>query len=132
MHRTEIFPELERGISCKGGREEGLFLTTNSNIHIFSQTLVALLVCRRLRSPESKNGTSLQLNEPSDCTIQPWRRGMRNTPTCNRGESVKNYSKRSHKVRDYPINMHTIVDILRPDCINVTRRIHNQGDVIAK
>jgi len=104
---TEISQELKRGISCKGGREKRLFLTTNSNIHIFSQTLVALLVCRRLRSPESKNGTSLQLNESSDCTIQPWRRGMRNTPTCNRGESVKNYSKRSHKVRDYPINMHT-------------------------
>ena len=61
---TEISQELKRGISCKGGREKGLFLTTNSNIHIVSQTLVALLVRRRLRSEnESKKGTSLQLNE---------------------------------------------------------------------
>ena len=70
---TEISPEifLEREISCKGGREEGLFLTTNSNIHVVPQTLVALPVRRRLRSPVSKKSTSLQLNESSDCIIQP-------------------------------------------------------------
>jgi len=38
---TKIFPKLEREISCKGGKEEGLFLTTNSNIQV-PQTLVAL------------------------------------------------------------------------------------------
>ena len=95
---TEIFPELERGISCKGGREEELFLTTNSNIHIVPQTLVALPIRRRLRSSEFKKDTSLQLNEPSGCTIQPRREG-RNTPTSNRGESVKNCSKREIAVK---------------------------------
>ena len=63
---TEIFPELERGISCKRGREEGLFLTINSNIHIVPQILVALPVRKKLRSPKSKKNT-LQLNELSDC-----------------------------------------------------------------
>ena len=73
---TEISLELERRVSCKGGREEGLFLTTN--IHVVPQTLVALPVRRRLRSPESKKGTSLQFNELSDCIIQP-RREIINT-----------------------------------------------------
>jgi len=41
---TEIFPELERGINCKGSREEGFFLTTNSNIHVVPQILVIPLV----------------------------------------------------------------------------------------
>ncbi|KYN19873.1 hypothetical protein ALC57_07788 [Trachymyrmex cornetzi] len=60
------------------------------------QTLVAPPVRRRLRSPVSKKGMSLQFNEPSDCTIQPRRGKMRNTPT-NRSELIKNCSKRRNR-----------------------------------
>jgi len=76
----EISPELEREISHEEGREEGLFLTY-SNIHVVPQAFVALLVCRRLKSPVSKKDLSFQFNELSDCTIQSRRGETRNTPT---------------------------------------------------
>ena len=63
--RNPVVREVER---------KDFFLTTN-NIHVVQQTLIALLVRRRLRSSESKNLISLQFNESSNCTIQARRGG---------------------------------------------------------
>ncbi|EGI66605.1 hypothetical protein G5I_04871 [Acromyrmex echinatior] len=88
----KILPELERRINCKGVR-------------------------RRLRLPESKKGTSLQLNELSDCTIQL--RSGRTKNTSNRGKSVKNYSKKGRKDRHNSIKCKS--------CIR--KAAHTEGDI---
>jgi len=65
---------------------EDFFFTTNSNI-LVPQTLVALPVRKKLRSPEFKKDTSLQLNKSSDHSATA--RRTKNMPTSNRGEAAK-------------------------------------------
>jgi len=79
------------------------FFLTNSNIHIVPQTFVTQPVRGRLRSPKSKKG--YLFSSTSHWTAFKYGAGERETGrfTSNRGELVKNFSKRGRKVRDHLI-----------------------------
>ncbi|KYN31621.1 hypothetical protein ALC56_14119, partial [Trachymyrmex septentrionalis] len=59
----------------------GLYIAKGTEIFPELEQRITLPVRRRLRSPESKKSMSLQLNEPSDCTIQIVKNKRRNFET---------------------------------------------------